>query len=215
MLAPKKPARKSIKEAAGVSTDAVARRTGKSWDDWFEVLDTAGAATLDQRVQERLVQLAQRLGKAGLALGQRQERQQAGETVIGYLRHASLRILRQRRVPYPSRRNDRTSRIGRRARIPSGVRRGVLRLSAMHRMRVIDGSAYHTPSARASAEWGMLALVANVEGRGIDSIARQDVSARFAPLGFARAGASVANVLDQSARGPRRRSAGARPAAAL
>ena len=41
--------RKSIKEAAGVSTDAVARRTGKSWDDWFEVLDTAGAATLDQR----------------------------------------------------------------------------------------------------------------------------------------------------------------------
>jgi hypothetical protein len=46
---PKKPARKSIKEAAGVSTDAVARRTGKSWDDWFEVLDTAGAATLDQR----------------------------------------------------------------------------------------------------------------------------------------------------------------------
>lgn len=45
----KKPARKSIKEAAGVSTDAVARRTGKSWDDWFEVLDSAGAATLDQR----------------------------------------------------------------------------------------------------------------------------------------------------------------------
>jgi hypothetical protein len=46
---PKKPARKSIKEAAGVSTDAVARRTGKTWDDWFEVLDNAGAATLDQR----------------------------------------------------------------------------------------------------------------------------------------------------------------------
>jgi hypothetical protein len=46
---PKRPARKSIKEAAGVSTDAVARRTGKTWDDWFEVLDSAGAATLDQR----------------------------------------------------------------------------------------------------------------------------------------------------------------------
>jgi hypothetical protein len=46
---PKRPARKSIKEAAGVSTDAVARRTGKSWDDWFEVLDSAGAAALDQR----------------------------------------------------------------------------------------------------------------------------------------------------------------------
>jgi uncharacterized protein YndB with AHSA1/START domain len=49
VAAPKKPARKSIKEAAGVSTDAVARRTGKNWDGWFEVLDTAGAATLDQR----------------------------------------------------------------------------------------------------------------------------------------------------------------------
>jgi hypothetical protein len=48
-VAPKKPARKSIKEAAGVSTDAVARRTGKTWDDWFAVLDNAGAATLDQR----------------------------------------------------------------------------------------------------------------------------------------------------------------------
>jgi hypothetical protein len=46
---PKRPARKSIKEVAGVSTDAVARRTGKNWDDWFEVLDSAGAATLDQR----------------------------------------------------------------------------------------------------------------------------------------------------------------------
>jgi hypothetical protein len=32
-----------------VSTDAVARRTGKSWDDWFEVLDSAGAEHLDQR----------------------------------------------------------------------------------------------------------------------------------------------------------------------
>lgn len=44
-----KPARKSVKEAAGVSSDAVARRTGKSWDGWFEVLDSAGAANLDQR----------------------------------------------------------------------------------------------------------------------------------------------------------------------
>jgi uncharacterized protein YndB with AHSA1/START domain len=43
------PKRKSIKEAAGVSTDAVMRRTGKNWDAWFEVLDSAGAATLDQR----------------------------------------------------------------------------------------------------------------------------------------------------------------------
>ena len=47
--APKKPARKSIKEIDDVSTDAVARRTGKNWDAWFEVLDNAGAATLDLR----------------------------------------------------------------------------------------------------------------------------------------------------------------------
>lgn len=46
---PTQKRRKSIKEAAGVSTDAVMRRTGKSWDDWFDVLDTAGAQTLDQR----------------------------------------------------------------------------------------------------------------------------------------------------------------------
>ena len=46
---PKKPARKSIKEIDDVSTDAVARRTGKNWDAWFEVLDNAGAATLDLR----------------------------------------------------------------------------------------------------------------------------------------------------------------------
>jgi hypothetical protein len=50
---PKKAARperrKSIKEAAGVSSEAVARRTGKTWDDWFDVLESAGAATLDQR----------------------------------------------------------------------------------------------------------------------------------------------------------------------
>ncbi len=32
-----------------MSTDAVARRTGKTWDDWFEVLDSAGAVNLDQR----------------------------------------------------------------------------------------------------------------------------------------------------------------------
>jgi hypothetical protein len=46
---PTQKRRKSIKEAAGVSTDAVMRRTGKSWDDWFDVLDSAGAQTLDQR----------------------------------------------------------------------------------------------------------------------------------------------------------------------
>ncbi|MBA3890373.1 MAG: Plug domain-containing protein [Gemmatimonadaceae bacterium] len=84
--------------------------------------------------------------------------------------------------------------------LSGGVRRGVLQLSATHRMRVIGGSAYQTPSARASAELGMLTLAANVEGQGIDSVARQDVSARVA-LGFARAGASLARRDDARAGG--------------
>jgi uncharacterized protein YndB with AHSA1/START domain len=33
----------------GVSSDAVARRTGKSWAQWFALLDAAGAAELDHK----------------------------------------------------------------------------------------------------------------------------------------------------------------------
>ena len=76
--------------------------------------------------------------------------------------------------------------------LAGGIRRGVLTLSAAHRLRVIGGSAYQTPSARASADWAMLTAVASLEGKGADSVARQDLSARIAPLGFLRAGASVA-----------------------
>jgi len=32
-----------------VSSDAVARRTGKSWAQWFQLLDAAGAAELDHK----------------------------------------------------------------------------------------------------------------------------------------------------------------------
>ena len=38
-----------IEQAVGVSSDAVARRTGKSWAEWFALLDAAGAATLDHK----------------------------------------------------------------------------------------------------------------------------------------------------------------------
>src|SRR5690606_27642173 len=76
--------------------------------------------------------------------------------------------------------------------VSGGVRRGFLRASAAHRLRVIGGSTYQTPSARASADWGMLSVSANVEGQGADSISRQDVSARIAPAGFLRAAASIA-----------------------
>lgn len=38
-----------IEQAVGVSSDAVARRTGKSWAQWFALLDAAGAAELDHK----------------------------------------------------------------------------------------------------------------------------------------------------------------------
>ncbi len=38
-----------IEQAVGVSSDAVARRTGKSWAQWFQLLDAAGAAELDHK----------------------------------------------------------------------------------------------------------------------------------------------------------------------
>ena len=38
-----------IEQAVGVSSDAVLRRTGKSWAEWFALLDAAGAAELDHK----------------------------------------------------------------------------------------------------------------------------------------------------------------------
>ncbi|HEY4107295.1 MAG TPA: hypothetical protein VGM44_25530 [Polyangiaceae bacterium] len=38
-----------IEQAVGVTSDAVARRTGKSWAEWFALLDAAGAAELDHK----------------------------------------------------------------------------------------------------------------------------------------------------------------------
>jgi hypothetical protein len=38
-----------IEQAVGVSSDAVARRTGKSWAEWFALLDAAGAGELDHK----------------------------------------------------------------------------------------------------------------------------------------------------------------------
>jgi hypothetical protein len=38
-----------IEQAVGVSSDAVARRTGKSWAEWFALLDAAGATELDHK----------------------------------------------------------------------------------------------------------------------------------------------------------------------
>ena len=38
-----------IEQAVGVSSDAVARRTGKSWAEWFALLDAAGGPELDHK----------------------------------------------------------------------------------------------------------------------------------------------------------------------
>jgi hypothetical protein len=38
-----------VEQAVGVSSDAVARRTGKSWAEWFALLDAAGAKELDHK----------------------------------------------------------------------------------------------------------------------------------------------------------------------
>jgi uncharacterized protein YndB with AHSA1/START domain len=38
-----------IEQAVGVSSEAVARRTGKSWPQWFALLDAAGAGDLDHK----------------------------------------------------------------------------------------------------------------------------------------------------------------------
>ena len=79
-----------------------------------------------------------------------------------------------------------TSRFQAQYALTAGVTRGILRVSATHRMRVLAGRAYQTPSARVSAALGAFAASASVEGRGIDSIARADAAAEFAPVPFLR-----------------------------
>lgn len=48
--------RSEATRAAGISSDAVAAKTGKGWDEWFRILDEAGAAALPHR------QIAELLG---------------------------------------------------------------------------------------------------------------------------------------------------------
>jgi hypothetical protein len=45
---PARPPEK-IAQAGGITTDAVARRTGKGWGEWFALLDSAGARDLDHK----------------------------------------------------------------------------------------------------------------------------------------------------------------------
>ena len=84
-----------------------------------------------------------------------------------------------------------TSRFQAQYAFSAGMRRGIARASVTHRLRLVNGEAVQTPSARAGLDWRMLAASASVEGRGVDSVARGDVSLRLAPLDFVRLGASL------------------------
>lgn len=68
----------------------------------------------------------------------------------------------------------------------AGLARRFLRASVTHRMRVIAGETYQTPSARLSTDWRMLSASLTVEGEGPDSLSRRDVSVTATPLGFLR-----------------------------
>lgn len=48
-------AKPQANKTAGISSDAVAARTGKGWDEWFRILDAEGAAALPhKRIAELL-----------------------------------------------------------------------------------------------------------------------------------------------------------------
>lgn len=76
--------------------------------------------------------------------------------------------------------------------VAGGAALGPLRASAMHRMRLVNGTLFHTPAARVGVRFGFLDASANAEGRGVDSIARVDGALRLMPLPFVRVSGSVA-----------------------
>lgn len=84
-----------------------------------------------------------------------------------------------------------------------GLTLGMVRVEGAERLRVFEGRRLFTPSARAELVSGPLALSAFGEGRGPDSLARVEVTARLTPLPFvsllAAAGRSSDNhTLDSS-----------------
>jgi hypothetical protein len=85
-----------------------------------------------------------------------------------------------------------TSRFVAQYAITAGGAWGPLRASATHRMRVLNGDTYQTPSGRLGVRLGFLDASATAEARGIDSVARVDGGLRLMPLRFIRLGGSVA-----------------------
>src|SRR5581483_5905736 len=66
----------------------------------------------------------------------------------------------------------------------AGTTRGPLRVSATERLFTAGGSTISAPSARASMAWPLVSLSGVIEGRGPDSVAHRDLTARFTPLPF-------------------------------
>lgn len=66
----------------------------------------------------------------------------------------------------------------------AGTVRGPLRLSANARLSASAGKSLVIPSLRASFLTGRLGITGFAEGKSIDSVAHNDVTARFTPLSF-------------------------------
>ena len=77
-----------------------------------------------------------------------------------------------------------------------GSTRGPLRLSATGRAFVGGGTSIISPSVRASYALSRLAVSAFGQGKGVDSVARADVTAQVTPLSFVSLLGSVGRVTD-------------------
>src|SRR5581483_11687297 len=78
----------------------------------------------------------------------------------------------------------------------AGTTRGPLRVSATERLFTAGGSTISAPSARASMAWPLVSLSGVIEGRGPDSVAYRDLTARFTPLPFVSLLAGVGQASD-------------------
>ena len=82
--------------------------------------------------------------------------------------------------------------------VAAGITRWGLRLSSTSRLRLANGKTYFTPGARVEYDARRLTVSGFAE-RGIDSITRTDVVARFAPLSWINLGGSLSRATPRSA----------------
>lgn len=81
--------------------------------------------------------------------------------------------------------------------VTGGITLGGLRLDGAERLRIGDARRLWTPSGRAEFVSGPLALSVFAEGRGPDSIARAEATARLTPLSFVSVLGAVGRSTDQ------------------